>query len=129
MRGVAVAFWASVTPVFLMAWLSLSAHAQPKDPPYKNEAAARECIHKRLAELLAQNRPNIAGDAALAECTKGLQAELKDSKKTYCEAVSYVGWLVADENTKLNGLKGQPYRPDKASIQRCEKTNTWEKHS
>ena len=73
--------------------------------------------------------PKISGDTALAECTKGLQVELKDSKKTYCEAVSYVSWLVADENTKLNGLKGQPYRPDKASIQRCEKTNTWEKHS
>ena len=97
--------------------------------PCKNEATARECIHKRLAELVAQNQPNIAGDAALGECSKGLQLELKERQKSYCEAVSYIGWLVADENSKLNGLKGQPYRPDKASIQRCEKSNTWEKHS
>src|SRR4051794_28411918 len=106
--------------------LSSNAQAQTKDLPYKNEGGARECVQKRLRELVAQNRPNIAGDTALAECTKGLQLELKEGKKSYCEAISYIGWLVADENSKLNGLKGHPYRADKASIQACAKTNTWE---
>ena len=45
--------------------------AQTQEAPFNNEAAARACVHKRLAELLAQNRPNIAGDAALGECTNG----------------------------------------------------------
>jgi hypothetical protein len=129
-RWTALAIWLACLVVGAFAWPS-STVAQPKptEAPCKNEATARECIHKRLAELVAQNQPNIAGDAALGECSKGLQLELKERQKSYCEAVSYIGWLVADENSKLNGLKGQPYRPDKASIQRCEKSNTWEKHS
>jgi hypothetical protein len=112
-----------------MRELIISAQAQTKEEPYKNEGTARTCIHTRLTELIGQNRPNIAGDTALTECTKGLQVELKDRRKSYCEAVSYIGWLIADENSKLNGLKGQSYQPDKASIQRCDKANTWEKHS
>jgi hypothetical protein len=111
------------------AWLTSSAQERTKDGSYKNEATARTCIHTRLTELIGQNRPNIAGDTVLTECTKGLQVELKDRQKSYCEAVSYIGWLIADENSKLNGLKGQSYQPDKASIQRCDKANTWEKHS
>jgi len=90
--------------------------------------AARACVHKRLLDLIAQNRPNIAGDAALGECTNGLKAELKEKKKSYCQAVSYIGWLIADENSKMNGVQGQPYRPDNAGIKGCEKSNTWEKH-
>jgi hypothetical protein len=127
--AVALAYWLVLEITAAPnASLALSARAQTKDAPYNNEAAARACVHKRLPELLAQNRPNIAGDAALAECTKGMQAELKERKKSYCEAVSYIGWLVADENSKINGLQGQAYRPDSAAIQRCEKSNTWEKH-
>ncbi len=107
---------------------SYPAEAQTKDAPYKNEAAVRECVHKRLVQLIAQNQLDIAGDSALGECGNSLKAELKERKKSYCEAVSYIGWLVADENSKLNGVQGQPYQPDKASIQRCDKTNSWEKH-
>jgi hypothetical protein len=116
--------------VIAVSSTSLTSNAQErtKDGSYKNEGTARTCIHTRLTELIAQNRPNIAGDTVLTECTKGLQVELKDRQKSYCEAVSYIGWLIADENSKLNGLKGQSYQPDKASIQRCEKTYTWEKH-
>jgi hypothetical protein len=110
------------------AWLTSSAQERTKDGSYKNEGTARTCIHTRLTELIGQNRPNIAGDTVLTECTKGLQVELKDRQKSYCDAVSYTGWLIADENSKLNGLKGQSYQPDKASIQRCERTYTWEKH-
>jgi hypothetical protein len=114
----------------LMAWLSVSAaQAQTKDAPYNNEAAARACVHKRLLDLIAQDRPNITGDTALGECTNGLKAELKERKKSYCEAVSYIGWLIADENSKMNGVQGQPYRPNNEGIKRCEKSNTWEKHS
>ena len=106
-----------------------AAQTQTKDVPYNNEGAARACVHKRLLDLIAQDRPNIAGDAALGECTNGLKAELKEKKKSYCEAVSYIGWLIADENSKMNGVQGQPYQLDKASVQRCDKSNTWEKHS
>ena len=111
------------------ASLISAAQAQTKDAPYNTEGAARACVHKRLLDLIAQNRPNIAGDADLGECTNGLKAELKERKKSYCEAVSYIGWLIADENSKMNGVQGQPYRPDNAGIKRCEKSNTWEKHS
>jgi hypothetical protein len=125
-----LAIWLVSLLVVAPTWPSISvAQTKPTEATYKNEAAARECVHKRLAELVAQNRPNIAGDTALAECTKGLQLELKERQKSYCEAVSYFGWLVSDENSKLNGVKGEPYRPDKASIQRCDKSNSWEKHS
>jgi len=78
--------------------------------------------------LIAQNRPNIAGDAALGECTNGLKAELKERKKSYCEAVSYIGWLIADENSKMNGVR-TTLSPDNEGIKRCEKSNSWEKHS
>ena|ERR1051325_277307 len=126
----ALAIWLVCLLVVAPAGPSMSvAQTKATEAPYKNEPAARECVHKRLAELVAQNQPNIAGDTALAECSKGLQLEFKERRKSYCEAVSYIGWLVADENSKLNGVKGEPYRPGKASIQRCDKSNTWEKHS
>jgi hypothetical protein len=97
--------------------------------PDSAEEAARTCVHNRLKELVAEaQRGDIATDAALNACTSNLKADLKTKKKTYCEAVAYVGWLVADENNKLNGVQGQPYRPDKAFLQNCAKTESWEKH-
>ena len=94
----------------------------------KGEEQARACVHERLVALIAAGTLNVSGDAALNACTDALRAELKAKKKTYCEAVSYVSWLVADENSKLNGLKSTPYHPDKAAIQRCNKSQTWDKH-
>jgi hypothetical protein len=117
-----------VTTAAIATFLSLSA-AQAQDGSYTSEQAARACIHARLIELVAQERPsNIAGDTALNVCTNELRAEFKAKKKTYCEAVAYTGWLVADENSKLNGLPGQTYRPDKSFIQSCEKSENWDKH-
>lgn len=53
---------------------------------------------------------------------------MKTRKKSYCDAVAYVGWLIADENNKLNGVKGQPYRPDEGFLQQCDKSENWERH-
>jgi outer membrane biosynthesis protein TonB len=93
------------------------------------EETARTCIHNRLKELVAQDqREDIATDAALRACSDGLRTEMKEKKKSYCEAVAYIGWLVADENNKLNGVQGQPYQPNRAFIQDCSKTESWEKH-
>ena len=93
------------------------------------EAAARTCIHDRLKELVAQDqREDIAADAPLRTCSDGLRNEMKARKKSYCEAVAYIGWLVADENNKLNGVQGQPYQPNRAFIQDCSKTESWDKH-
>jgi hypothetical protein len=64
----------------------------------------------------------------LSNCTDELRPELKAKGKTYCEAVGYIAWLVADENNKRNGVTGQPYRPDKSFLQHCSKSETWEKH-
>jgi hypothetical protein len=92
------------------------------------EQAARSCIQKRLTELLAEKHANIAADTVLSTCTDELRAELKAKGKTYCEAVGYIAWLVADENNKRNRVTGQPYRPDKSFLQHCSKSETWEKH-
>jgi hypothetical protein len=93
------------------------------------EEAARTCIHNRLKELVAlDQREDIATDAALRACSDGLRTEMKEKKKSYCEAVAYIGWLVADENNKLNGVQGQAYQPNKAFIQDCSKTESWDKH-
>lgn len=93
------------------------------------EQTARTCIHNRLKELVAQDqREDIATDAALRACSDGLRNEMKENKKSYCEAVSYIGWLVSDENNRLNGVQGQPYQPNRAFIQDCSKTESWEKH-
>ena len=102
--------------------------AQAQDGSYTSEQAARSCIHARLKELVAQEQPsNIAADPALSACTNDLRGEFKAKKQSYCEAVAYTSWLAADENSRLNGLQGQPYRPDKAFVQRCEKSESWEK--
>jgi hypothetical protein len=99
------------------------------EKPIGAEEAARSCIHNRLKELVAlDQREDIATDAGLRACSDGLRTEMKEKKKSYCEAVAYIGWLVADENNKLNGVQGQPYQPNKAFIQDCGKTESWEKH-
>lgn len=116
-----------ITTAVITAFLSMGA-AQAQDKPYASEEAARACIHKRLTELVAQGHGDAAGDTPLSACAIDLKAELKAKKKSYCEAVGYIGWLVADENYKLNGVKGQPYRPDKSFLQHCEKSESWEKH-
>ena len=116
-----------MTTAAITALLSMIA-AQAQDGPYRSEQAARACIHKRLSELLAEEHRNIVGDTPLSACTNDLKTELKARGKAYCEAVGYIGWLVADENSKLNGLAGQPYLPDKSFLQNCEKSENWEKH-
>jgi len=100
-----------------------------QDKPGLVEEAARTCIHNRLKELVEQGqREDIAADAPLRACSDGLRNEMKAQKKSYCEAVAYIGWLVADENNKLNGVQGQPYQPNRAFIQDCSKTESWDKH-
>jgi hypothetical protein len=116
-----------MTAAALMTLLQMSA-AQPQERPYASEQAARSCIQKRLTELLVEKHANIAADTVLSSCTTDLKAELKAKRKTYCEAVSYVAWLVADENNKRNGVTGQPYRPDQSFLQHCSKSETWDKH-
>jgi hypothetical protein len=96
---------------------------QPKDGPYTSEEAARTCVHKRLVELIAQEHRDINGDPALTACTTALKAELKKNGKSDCAATAYSVWLVANENSKLSGLAGQPYTPDRAFLKHCESTN------
>jgi len=62
-----------MTAAAITALLSISA-AQAQDGPYPSEQAARTCIQKRLAELLAERNPNIAADAPLTTCTNDLKA-------------------------------------------------------
>ena len=105
-----------------------SASAKPEAKPDSVEEAARTCVHNRLKALVAEDeRGDIANDATLNACTNDLRAEFKAKKKSYCEAVAYTGWLVADENSKLNGVQGQPYEPNKAFLQSCAKSHSWEK--
>lgn len=96
---------------------------QPKDGPYTSEEAARTCVHKRLAELIAQEHRDINADPALTACTTAFKAELKKNGKSDSEAIAYSAWLVANENSKLSGLAGQPYTPDRAFLKHCESTN------
>lgn len=99
------------------------------EKPGAVEEAARSCIHNRLKALVDEGqRDDPAADAPLRTCSDGLRNEMKAKKKSYCEAVAYIGWLVADENNKLNGVQGQPYQPNKAFIQDCSKTESWDKH-
>jgi hypothetical protein len=115
-----------MTAVALTMLVGISA-AQSQGP-YAHEQAARSCIQKRLTELLAEKKANIAADTVLSTCTDELRAELKVKGKTYCEAVGYIAWLVADENSKRSGVSGQPYKPDKSFLQHCSKSETWQKH-
>ena len=96
--------------------------AQATDESYSSENAARDCIHKRLAELISQNNRNITADATLTMCAKGLQSEMEKKGKSECEAKDYTGWIIRHENSKINGLSGQPYKPDKTFLAHCRKT-------
>ena len=116
-----------MTAAAITALLSMSA-AQAQDGPYLSEQAARTCIQQRLAELLAERNPNIAADAPLTTCTNDLKAEFKAKGKSYCEAIGYIAWLVADENSKRNGMTGQPYRADKSFLLHCARLETWDRH-
>jgi hypothetical protein len=78
--------------------------------------------------VLTEKHANIAADTVLSTRTDELRAELKAKGKTYCEAVGYIAWLVADENNQRNGVTRQPYRPDKSFLQHCSESETWEKH-
>jgi hypothetical protein len=111
----------------ITALLSVSA-TQAQDGPYLNEQPARTCIQKRLTELVAERHPNIAADAPLTICTNDLKAELKAKGKSYCEAIAYIAWLVADENNKRNGITGRPFSADKSFLVHCTKSETWDKH-
>jgi hypothetical protein len=116
-----------LTVAAITALLSVSA-TQAQDGPYPNEQAARICIQKRLTELVAERHPNIAADAPLTICTNDLKAELKAKGKSYCEAIAYIAWLVADENNKRNGVTGRPYSADKSFLVHCARSETWDKH-
>ena len=110
----------SVITTAIIAALSISA-ARAQNESYQSEKAARDCIHNRIAELVAQDNRNVTADAALTACANDLKGEIKTKKKSECEATDYVGWLIADENYKLNNIKGRAYTPDKAFILRCKK--------
>ena len=110
----------SVITTAIITVLGISA-AQAQNEAYQNEKAARDCIHNRMAELVAQNNRNVTADGALTACANDLKGEMKGKKKSECEATDYVGWLIADENSKLNNIKGRPYKLDKAFILRCQK--------
>src|SRR5579862_1306797 len=97
--------------------------------PSSDEATARACIHTRLQELVDQQITlNLANDAALSACGDNVRAEFKKQGKSYCEAVDYIGWLVAAENSKLNGLPQHSYKSNKGFIATCGKTENWDKH-
>jgi hypothetical protein len=116
-----------MTTATITVLLSMSA-AQRQEGPCASELATRACIQKRLTELIAEKHADIAADTVLSSCTNDLRADLKAKGKTYCEAVGYIAWLVADENSKRNGVTGQPYRPDKSFLLNCSKSETWDKH-
>jgi hypothetical protein len=90
-----------------------------QDVPFGKEQATRQCISKRLAELIAQSNRNVTADAALNACLNDLKVEMKEKGKTECDADDYFGWLITSENNKLNGVKAYPYKPNKAFLLRC----------
>jgi hypothetical protein len=106
----------------IAAILSVSAlHAET----YSGEAGARACIHKRLTDLLAQDqRQRISDDPTLSACTKDLKTEMATKGKTACEQADYVSWLVANENSRINGMAGSPYQENKSFIRDCQKPKT-----
>ena len=106
----------------VIAMLGIGAvHAQT----YSSEAGARACIHKRLTDLIAQEqRQRISGDPVLNACTKDLRAEMRKKGKTDCQEADYISWLVANENSRINGVSGHAYTPNKLFIQSCRKSKT-----
>jgi hypothetical protein len=106
--------------IVIAAVLGIGA-ALAADHPYSAEPAARTCIDKRISELLDEGSRNVTADAALQACTNDLRAEIKGKSKSDCEAADYVGWLVANVNSKRYGLAGQSYKPDRDYLARCKK--------
>jgi hypothetical protein len=104
----------------IVALLGISA-ATAQDGSYGKEQAARACIQTRLAELVKQDNRNVTADAALLACTNDLKVEMKEKKKSECDATDYISWIFANENSKLNGIPGGQYKPDKAFLSRCRK--------
>ena len=104
----------------IVALLGIGA-AIAQEGSYGKEQAARACIQTRLAELVKQDNRNVTADAALIACANDLKVEIKEKKKSECDATDYIGWVLANENSKLNGISGGPYKPDKAFISRCRK--------
>ena len=97
--------------------LASSAYAQN----YTTESSARACVKNRLTELIAQDqRLNIANDPAITACTRNLRTEITAARKSDCEATDYISWVIASENSKLNGLPGSPYKLNAGFIKSCE---------
>ena len=88
------------------------------------EQTARACIHKRLAELVAEASRNVTADLALTACANSLKSEFKGKGKTECEITDYIGWIIRNENSKMYGVSSGPYKPDKAFLARCQKSAT-----
>jgi hypothetical protein len=93
--------------------------AQAQDASFRTEQVTRACVSKRLTELVAQANMNVTADAALNACANGLKAEMKEKGKTECDVDDYFGWIIASENNKINGVSGQPYKPNRAFLSRC----------
>jgi len=66
----------SVITTAVVAALGICA-AQAQDEAYKSEKAVRDCIHNRMAELVAQDNRNVTADAALTACANDLKVEMK----------------------------------------------------
>jgi hypothetical protein len=116
-----------MTAAAITAFLGITA-AQAQERSYASEPETRLCIQKRLAELIAEKHANITADTSLNACANDLKAEFKAKGKSYCEAIGYIVWLIADENNKRNDVTGQPYRPDDSFIAHCAKSESWAKH-
>ena len=48
--------------------------AYAQNVPFGKEQATRQCISKRLAELIAQNNRNVTADTSLNACNRGLKS-------------------------------------------------------
>lgn len=96
---------------------------------YDTEQPARACVHSRLSELISRDqRQDVMADPALRACTNPFRDELQAKGKNFCEATDYTLWLVANENSKLFGASGSPYRQNKTFIRRCNESTTRKKH-
>jgi len=88
--------------------------------PFGKEETTRQCISKRLADLITQSNRNVTADTSLNACINDLKVEMKGKRKTECDVDDYFGWLIANENNRLNGVTAHPYKPNKAFISRCQ---------
>lgn len=71
----------SVITTAVIAALGIST-AQAQNELYQSEKAARDCIHNRMAELVAQDNRNVTADAALTACANDLKGEMKGKQKS-----------------------------------------------